>query len=261
MKITVCELPDEANRMDSAWADLIRYLRARPTDVLVLPEMPFCEWKTFRQQSVDPAAWRAIMAAHDAMLPRFVELDAQVVLSSRPVQLANRRLNQAFSWTRESGYRGGRAKFYLPDEPDGWEATWFDRGDPEFGAQKAGPLKVGFQLCTELLFSHAAWQIGHGGGQLIAAPRATGGHRRWSIAACLAANMAGCFVASANRRSYDSDSFAGRSWLVSPEGEILLETSAEEPFLSAEVDLSAVERARETYPRNLKIPMIKKRRG
>ncbi len=49
MKITVCELPDEANRMDSAWADLIRYLRARPTDVLVLPEMPFCEWKTFRQ--------------------------------------------------------------------------------------------------------------------------------------------------------------------------------------------------------------------
>jgi len=73
--------------------------------------------------------------------------------------------------------------------------------------------------------------------------------------------MAGCFVASANRRSYDSDSFAGRSWLVSPEGEILLETSAEEPFLSAEVDLSAVERARETYPRNLKIPMIKKRRG
>ena len=135
MKITVCELPDEANRMDSAWADLIRYLRARPTDVLVLPEMPFCEWKTFRQQSVDPAAWRAIMAAHDAMLPRFVELDAQVVLSSRPVQLGNRRLNQAFSWTRESGYRGGRAKFYLPDEPDGYAGY---KG--LFGAKEINPL-------------------------------------------------------------------------------------------------------------------------
>jgi predicted amidohydrolase len=45
--------------------------------------------------------------------------------------------------------------------------------------------------------------------------------------------MAGCFVASANRRSYDSDAFAGRSWLVSPEGEILLETSADSPFLTA----------------------------
>ena len=79
-------------------------------------------------------------------------------------------------------------------------------------------------------------------------------HRRWAMAACLAANMAGCYVASANRRSYTSDAFAGRSWLVSPEGEIMLETSAAEPFLTAEIDLSAVERARQTYPRNLTIP-------
>lgn len=254
MRITVCELPDEATRMESAWADLVRYLRGGPTDVVVLPEMPFCEWKTFQQRSVDLAAWRAALAAHDAMLPKFAELETQLVLSSRPVEAGSSRLNQAFSWTRESGYRGARAKFYLPDEPDGWEATWFDRGDPEFRPQLAGPVNVGFQLCTELLFSHAAWEIGHRGGQLIAAPRATGGHRRWSMAACLAANMAGCFVASANRRSYDSQAFAGRSWLISPEGEIILETSVDEPFLSAEVDLFAVERARHSYPRNLNIP-------
>jgi len=208
----------------------------------------------FKQQSVDLAAWRAALAAHDAMLPRFMELETRLVLASRPVEVQGRRLNQSFSWTREDGYRAGRAKFYMPDEPDGWEATWFDRGDPQFSPQAAGSLKVGFQLCTELLFSHAAWEIGRGGGQLIAAPRATGGHRRWSMAACLAANMAGCFVASANRRSYDSDAFAGRSWLVSPEGEIILETSADAPFLTADVDLSAVERARHTYPRTLDIP-------
>jgi N-carbamoylputrescine amidase len=217
--------------------------------------MPFCEWKIFQRQSVDLAAWRAALAAHDGMLPRFAELESQFVLSSRPVEVGSSRLNQAFSWSRESGYRGARAKFYLPDEPDGWEATWFDRGDPEFSPQVVGPIKVGYQLCTELLFSHAAWEIGHQGGQLIAAPRATGGHRRWSMAACLAANMAGCFLASANRRSYDSAAFAGRSWLISPEGEIILETSADEPFLSTEVDLSAVERARHSYPRNLNIPL------
>ena len=74
------------------------------------------------------------------------------------------------------------------------------------------------------------------------------------MAACLAAIMAGCFVASANRRSYDSDAFAGRSWLVSPEGEILLETSAESPFLTTEIDLTAVDRARQTYPRTLVVP-------
>jgi len=254
MRITVCELPDETARRDVAWAELVRHLRARPSDVVVLPEMPFCEWEMFRKRTVDLAAWRSALAAHDTMMARLGELETGAVLGSRPVELAGRRLNQAFAWTREGGYRGARAKYYLPDEPDGWEASWFDRGAREFPPARAGSLSVGFQLCTELLFSEAAWEIGRQGAQLIAAPRATGGHRRWPMAACLAAIMAGCFVASANRRSYDNDAFAGRSWLVTPDGEILLETSADSPFLTAEIDLTAVDRARQTYPRNLVIP-------
>jgi len=254
VKITVCELPDETARREAAWADLVRDLRASPTDVVVLPEMPFCEWAMFRKRHVDLAAWRTALAAHDTMMTRLGELQTGVVLASRPVELQGKRLNQAFAWTREGGYRGARAKYYLPDEPDGWEASWFDRGDREFPPASAGTVKVGFQLCTELLFSQAAWEIGQQGGQLIAAPRATGGHRRWPMAACLAAIMAGCFVASTNRRSYDNDAFAGQSWLVSPEGEILLETSADSPFLTAEVDFTAVDRARQTYPRNLVVP-------
>jgi N-carbamoylputrescine amidase len=114
-----------------------------------------------------------------------------------------------------------------------------------------GSLTVGFQLCTELLFTDAAWEIGQRGAQLIAAPRATSGHRRWRMAACLAAIMSGCFVASANRRSYESETFAGRSWLVSPEGEILAETSADSPFLTVDVDFAVANDAKRTYPRNL----------
>ena len=254
MKITVCELPDEAARRDAAWADLVGYLRANPTDVVVLPEMPFCDWEMFRKRSVDPAAWRAAVAAHDGMVARLAELDTRLVLSSRPVETRGQRLNQAFAWTREGGYRGVRAKYYLPDEPDGWEASWFARGDPDFPLETVTGMKIGFQLCTELLFTQAAWEIGHRGGQLIAAPRATGGHRRWPMAACLAAIMAGSFVASTNRRSYDNDAFAGRSWLVSPEGEILLETSATSPFLTTEIDLAAADRAKQSYPRNIPIP-------
>ena len=82
----------------------------------------------------------------------------------------------------------------------------------------------------------------------------TSGHRRWPMAACMAAVMSGCFVASANRRSYDSAAFAGRSWLVSPEGEILGETSADMPFLTVEIDLEEATRAKSTYPRNLTVP-------
>jgi len=254
LRITVCELPDETTRRQAAWADLVGYLRAAPTEVVVLPEMPFCEWEMFRKRQVDPVAWRAAVAAHDEMLARLGELEARVVLASRPVESRGKRLNQAFAWTREGGYRGARAKYYLPEEPDGWEASWFDRGDRQFPLETTTGMKVGFELCTELLFSQAAWEIGHRGGQLIAAPRATGGHRRWPMAACLAAIMAGCFVASTNRRSYDNDAFTGCSWLVSPEGEIMLETSATSPFLTADVDLGAADRAKQTYPRNIPLP-------
>jgi len=139
LRITVCELPDETTRREAAWADLVGYLRAAPTDVVVLPEMPFCEWEMFRKRQVDPVAWRAAVAAHDEMLARLGELEARVVLASRPVESRGKRLNQAFAWTREGGYRGARAKYYLPEEPDGWEASWFDRGDREFPRWRPRP--------------------------------------------------------------------------------------------------------------------------
>ncbi|MEW6265369.1 MAG: carbon-nitrogen hydrolase family protein [Thermodesulfobacteriota bacterium] len=254
MKITVCEFPNEASRHEAAWTDLVRFLQNRPTDVVVLPEMPFCDWRMFKTRTIDPAAWQAALAGHDAIIARFSALRAAVILASRPVEVRGRRLNQAFCWTRDGGCRGARAKYYLPDEPDGWEATWFARGDRHFAPLVAGPLTVGFQICTELLFTEPAREIGRAGAHLIAAPRATGGHRRWSMAAGMAAIMSGCFVASPNRRSHESEAFAGRGWLVSPEGEILGETSADTPFLTVEIDLEEAVRAKSTYPRNLVCP-------
>jgi predicted amidohydrolase len=58
-------------------------------------------------------------------------------------------------------------------------------------------------------------------------------------------------VASANRRSHDGGSFAGRSCVFSPEGACLGETTAEAPFLTVEIDLAEADRAKRTYPRNL----------
>jgi len=254
MQITVCEFPNEASRHESAWTELVRFLQACPTDVVVLPEMPFCDWRMFMTKTIDPAVWEAALDAHDATIARFAALQTTLVLASRPVQIHGKRLNQAFCWTRDGGYRGAHAKYYLPDEPDGWEATWFAQGDRQFAPIAVGPLTVGFQLCTELLFTEPAREIGRSGAHLIAAPRATSGHRRWPMAACMAAVMSGCFVASANRRSYDSETFAGRSWLVSPEGEMLGETSADMPFLTVEIALEEATRAKSTYPRNLPVP-------
>jgi N-carbamoylputrescine amidase len=256
VKITVCEFPDENSRKDAAWSALVGFLRQSPTDVVILPEMPFCAWQMFMTRTIDHAVWNAALAAHDVMIDRFHELNAGVVLSSRPVERNGKRLNEAFIWTPDRGYRGIRTKYYLPDEPDGWEATWFARGDRSFTPIAVGPppLTVGFQICTELLFTEPAREIGRRGAHLIAAPRATGGHKRWNMAACMAAVMSGCFVASTNRRSLDSVAFAGRSWLVSPEGEMLCETSADTSYRTVEIDLDEATQAKDTYPRNLVTP-------
>jgi len=111
MQITVCEFPNEASRHEAAWTELVRFLQSRPTDVVVLPEMPFCDWRMFMTKTIDPAVWEAALAAHDATIARFAALQTSLVLASRPVQIHGKRLNQAFCWTRDGGYRGAHAKY------------------------------------------------------------------------------------------------------------------------------------------------------
>jgi hypothetical protein len=56
MRITVCDFPDEAGRKDAAWLKLVNQTWRRTTDVVVLPEMPFSDWRMFMERRVDEAA-------------------------------------------------------------------------------------------------------------------------------------------------------------------------------------------------------------
>ena len=67
----------------------------------------------------------------------------------------------------------------------------------------------------------------------------------------MSAIVSGCYIASANRRCYDRSLITGNSWLFSPEAALLGETSADEPFVTAEIDLAAAEHAKTTYPRDM----------
>lgn len=250
LKVTVCDFPDEPDRQERAWSDLASYLKAQPSDVVVLPEMPFCYW-LFVGDAVDPALWQQAVSAHDRMIVRMPELGGAMVLSSRPVSRGPRRLNEAFVWTPSSGYRGVRAKWYLPDAPDGRETLWFDRDKHNFAPVSVDGMKVGFQLCSEMMYPEHAREIGLAGGHLIAQPRATSGNRRWPIAASMSAVASGCFVVSANRRSFQRDWFPGGGWIISPEAEVLAQTSSDQPFATATIDLSQADAAKASYPRDM----------
>ncbi|MBA2743267.1 MAG: carbon-nitrogen hydrolase family protein [Chthoniobacterales bacterium] len=250
MKVTICEFPDEDARKKPAWDALVEHVAAENPHVVVLPEMPFCEW-IFVGDKVDRGLWRKAIADHDEMIDKFDSLACGAVMTSRPVERDGRRLNEAFVWSRASGYQTVRSKWYLPDVPAARETLWFDQGDRNFTAVPCGSLRAGFQLCSEIMFPEHARDIGFADAHLIAHPRASGGGQRWRAACEISAVLSGCYLVSANRRSYDRDLFTGTSWLFSPDAALLGETTAAQPFVTAEIVLAVAERAKTTYPRDM----------
>ena len=135
----------------------------------------------------------------------------QSASGTRAVAEGTRRWNETFLWTPERGLVRGRAKALLPQQEGGWEETWFDRGSQDAVPVRDGALCFSELVCTELMVSTAARRLGRSGVQVIAAPRATGAHPRWEVAARMNAIAAGAYVATANRRGATLAGGAG-SW-------------------------------------------------
>jgi len=256
MKITVCDFPDETARKEAAWQALVAYAERAIPDLVVLPEMPFCQW-IFVGEKVDGGRWRQALEQHERMMDRLGELKCSWVASSRPIEEDGRRYNEAFLWSAAGGYRAVRRKWYLPDAPIAKETVWFSQGDRNFRAVKAGNLDVGFQLCSEVMFPEHARESGFSGAHLILQPRAGGSGKHWRVASEMSAVASGAYVASANRRSFERDWFSGGSWILSPQCLSLAETSADAPFVTASIDPAAADKAKTVYPRDLQRMYVK----
>jgi N-carbamoylputrescine amidase len=249
MRITVCEFPDDAAAFDGAWDRLKQELDVKPTDLLVLPELA-AAGSFWTSPTFDAAVWRAMVANHAQLPAQLQRLAAQRILGTRAIEINRRRPNQSFLWTAR-GMQPGRSNAWLPEQDGGWEATWFDSAAPEIEPVEDDGLCFATLICTEIMVSAAPRALGHAGVQVIAVPRATGGHRRWEIATQMAAISAGAFVATANRRGSD---FAGGSWIVGPDGEELARTDSTHPMVTIEIDLAEADHAKLKYPRNVKDP-------
>jgi predicted amidohydrolase len=250
VKITVCEFPDEQEFKERAWAALADYLVAVGPSIVILPEMPFCDW-IFVGDAADDGLWRNAMEQHDVMIARLPELACRWIMSSRPVEENGRHFNEAFIWSANDGYRPIRRKWYLPEAPTAQEMLWFNQGDCNFAPVRAGTICIGFQLCSEMMFTEHARDMGFDGAHLVVQPRASGQAARWRIASEMAPIASGCYVASSNRCSFSHDLFGGSSWVLSPDAHALCQTTKERPFATTEIDLAAAEHAKLHYPRDL----------
>ncbi|HEY4230104.1 MAG TPA: carbon-nitrogen hydrolase family protein [Thermoanaerobaculia bacterium] len=252
MRVTVCELPHEPEALAAAWAHLCEHTRAHESELVLLPEFAMVE-PVWESERFDAARWCAIEALAGAWLRRLPELRVEHVVGTRPVGAGDRRLNEAYLWSYaddDSGLQPLRSKYFMPEEPGTWEATWFDRGDPAFPAFHAGPVSFGVNVCTELWALETYGAYAALGVDLLLSPRATALETTdtWLAVGVVAAVRSGAFSLSSNRAD-PSGACGGGGWIIDPSGELLAFTSAAEPFATRDVDLRKAEKAQTSYPR------------
>lgn len=249
MKVTVCQLSDPFAEFESVWSELAA--QSRESDLVVLPEMPFHPWVAWTDR-YDPETWKASVAAHDLWVERAGELGAAAVAGSRPIITPKgNRHNRAFIW-EQGTVTDGHDKYYLPEEPGFWEATWYSRGVGSFDAMDLGAYKAGFLLCTEMWFTDRAREYAVQGVQVLLTPRVTelGWVDKWVAGGRAAAVMSGAFSLSSNRSgSNNGVDFGGVGWVIDPDGVVLATTSDSEPIVTVEIDVTRADAAKLTYPR------------
>jgi N-carbamoylputrescine amidase len=256
MKATVCELRNDPAGLEQDWEALVSHVQLHASELVLLPEMAFSPWLAATNQ-VDARKWAAAVDAHDRWLARVPELAPAVVLGTRPILKQNQRLNEGFIWEPACGYQPVHHKYYLPDEPGFWEATWYERGEGDFSCVQIGALKIGFMICTELWFYQHARAYSKEKVHLVVTPRATpaGTPDKWVAGGRTASVVSGAYSLSSNFSGTAGNplGWGGTGWIVEPqEGALLGITSQEKPFLTLELDLDLADRAKTSYPRDVK---------
>lgn len=252
MKVTVCEMSDDRSAFERDWLALVAHVCSQKSDLVLLPEMPFDVWFG-TSRTFDDVVWQATVDAHASWQSRLEELSPGTVVSTSPANRNGARVNEAFCW-KAGTYTPVHSKYYLPNEPGFFEASWYERGDGSFVPVQCGPALVGFEICTELWAFDKALLYGKQGVHILATPRATANTsvEKWIVGGRAAAISAGAYSLSSNRSGLSKDgkfTFGGTGWIIDPDGKVLALTSPEQPFATIEIDLNAAEEAKSTYPR------------
>ena len=253
MKISVCQFDNRDTALDATWQQLGAHLREHPGGLLLLPEMCFHPWLA-ADRHADPRRWLRAVHAHASRILELGQLGAAAVIGTRPVVLADGEYrNQAYLWTPEPRVRPIHDKYYLPDEPGFWEASWYRRGELRFDTCRAMDATIGVQICTEMWFFEWARHFAREGTELLCIPRATphATADKWIAGGRAAAVCSGAYCLSSNLWNPPGSEVdcGGPGWIISPEGDVLALTDAESPIVTLDLDLEVARQASTTYPR------------
>ncbi len=250
IRLAVCNTDAELEPGGESWNALAGEAAAAQADAFLLSEMPFGRWIAGHDVVIDNDQ-RQSMLLHDRGMERLGDLACPVVMGSRPMIEAGVTVNAGFVWHR-GNWRSAHTKQFFPQEDGFYESSWYSRGAARFGVEHAGAWRIGFLICTDVMFNEWARHYGRSGANLIVVPRATpnGSLERWKTAVRMAAIVSGCYVASSNRtgRDQSGQEFGGGACIADPNGDIVASSGAEERVVTADLDLRLVAAAQQAYP-------------
>ncbi len=252
MRVCIMEGPVDLYPGSEEWRTLAKAIKDAKPDLLLTNEMPFGPWlAALTRYDADKAA--ESVRIHEEGLEALHALHLPCIISSRPVAGTDRLANEAFV-LQDGEYRFLHHKHYFPRDAGFYEHVWFAPTRPGFEVAEVAGVKVGVQLCTELMFNERSRAYGRAGAELIVVPRASGtSTSRWMIAGAMAAITSGCYVLSSNRvgTTQANQTFGGTAFAFAPDGELLARSSEGQSLLVVDIDPARARAQQLLYPCNV----------
>jgi N-carbamoylputrescine amidase len=147
---------------------------------------------------------------------------------------------------------GSYRKIHVPQIPLWEERYYFSPGNHGFPVFETKFAPIGVQICWDNFFPEGSRILALKGAKIIFSPTAAAfaSQRRWETVISSNAIANGVYIFRVNRvGSEERQDFYGRSFCISPEGELLDKpTGMKDSITLIEIDLKNIDKARKEWP-------------
>ena len=229
--------------------------RQKGADLAVLPEIPLNPWSPVSKAPREEDA-EEVDGPRQKVLSEAASQTGVAVLGGAIIKDPDTgvRHNTALLYDASGSCLARYKKVHLPAEEGFWETSHYEPGHEPPTVVSGLPLKVGFQVCSDVNRTTGFQLLGAMGAEVVLVPRCTPPqtYERWKLVLRANAVTSGCYVISSNRPAPTADGLiGGPSIAISPTSEVLLETTDRLSVVT--LSREVLELARADYPGYLKV--------
>jgi len=235
--------------------ETLREAKAMGAEVATLPEIPLNPWspasKAPRDEDAEPVDGPRQRVLSSAAADAGVAVLGGAIIRDPDTGV---RHNTALLYDQSGSCLARYKKVHLPSEEGFWETSHYEPGEEPPTVVSGLPLRVGFQVCSDVNRTTGFQLLGAMGAEVVLVPRCTPPqtYERWKLVLRANAVTSGCYVVSSNRPAPTPDGLiGGPSIAISPTSEVLLETTDRISVVT--LSRQALEAARADYPGYLKV--------